>query len=50
LHGAYSDKDRLVSAVFPDLEIELSELFPYEEVDEIREGVPTYRSAAAPAS
>lgn len=50
LHGSYSDKDRLVSAVFPDLEVDLSELFPYEEVDEIKEGVPTYRIPAASAT
>ena len=47
LHGAYSDKDTLVSPTFPDLSIDLSELFPYEEVDEVKEGVPKYRATTA---
>ena len=47
LHGAYTDQEVLTSAVFPELTINLSELFPYQEVDEVREGVPTYRAAAA---
>ncbi len=49
LHGAYTDQEILTSSVFPDLTINLSELFPYQEVDEVREGVPTYRTAAAAA-
>lgn len=47
LHGAYTDQEVLISAVFPDLSINLSELFPYQEVDEVREGTPTYRSQVA---
>ena len=47
LHGAYTDQEVLTSAVFPELTINLSELFPYQEVDEVREGIPTYRAAAA---
>ncbi len=47
LHGAYTDQEVLKSSVFPELEIDLSQLFPFQEVDEVREGIPTYRSAAA---
>ncbi len=47
LHGAYTDQEVLTSAVFPELTINLSELFPYQEIDEVREGIPTYRAAAA---
>ena len=47
LHGAYTDQEVLTSAVFPELTINLSELIPYQEVDEVREGIPTYRAAAA---
>lgn len=49
LHGAYTDQEVLTSAAFPDLSINLSELFPYQEVDEVREGIPTYRTAASAA-
>lgn len=50
LHGSYTDRERLVSPTFPELSLELSELFPFEEVDEVREGVPRYRSAGVGAS
>lgn len=50
LHGAYTDQETLTSAAFPDLSINLWELFPHQEIDEVREGTPTYRDAAAASS
>ena len=43
LQAGYTDQDLLQSPTFPDLSLVLSEIFPFEEVDEVREGrPPTY--------
>lgn len=41
-HGVYSEKEVLVSPTFPDLKLELSEIFPYVEFEELRESPPPY--------
>lgn len=43
-HGVYTEKDQLVSATFADLVLDLSSLFPYVEVDEVKEVSPPYPS------
>lgn len=40
LHAGYTDADTLQSPTFPELSIVLSEIFPFEEVDEVKEGRP----------
>ncbi len=40
LHAGYTDADVLQSWTFPELRIVLSEIFPFDEVDEVREGRP----------
>ena len=51
--GAYAEDDRLLSPTFPDLAIDLGQVFtlpvePEDQVDEIRESAPPY--VGAPAS
>ena len=41
-HGVYSEKESLISPSFPDLYLPLESIFPYVEVDEVREGFPPY--------
>lgn len=41
-HGAYSEKDILLSPSFPDLKLELEAIFPPVEVDEVHEVPPPY--------
>jgi Uma2 family endonuclease len=43
-HGIYSEQEILQSATFPDLTLDLNPLFPYVEVDEVREGRPSVGS------
>lgn len=47
-HGVYSEGETLQSATFPDLQLELKDLFPYVEVDEVREGSPPYAGSVSP--
>ncbi|MCP3959592.1 MAG: hypothetical protein GY719_17220 [bacterium] len=49
IFGVYTDADQLHSKVFPDLVIDLAEVFtlpvpPEEQIDEIRESAPPYAS------
>ncbi len=45
-HGVYTDQETLESATFTGLSIDLSQLFPFVEVDEVRETAPPYPSTA----
>jgi Uma2 family endonuclease len=40
LVSGYTDMDTLSSPTFPELSLDLSDIFPFEEVDEVREGRP----------
>ena len=43
-HGVYSEAETLISPTFPELSLALEGLFPYVEVDEVREAFPPYTS------
>ena len=45
-HGVYTDQETLVSATFSGLSIDLSQLFPFAEVDEVKESAPPYPRVA----
>ncbi len=48
LQAGYTEKDTLLSPTFPDLAVELAEVFPDEEVDEVRESAaPPYLESRA---
>jgi hypothetical protein len=47
-HGAYTERETLVSPTFPDLELELDQIFPYVDLEELRESPSPYTASLAP--
>ncbi len=48
LHASYFAFERLVSPSFPELEVDLCQVFPEQEVEEIRETLPPFLVASLP--
>lgn len=44
--AVHTDRESLTSPSFPDLTLDLSEIFPFVEVDEVRESAPPYPGVA----